>query len=123
MGSTRSRRVGELIRQELSGLLRGRLRDPRLREVTVTEVEMSPDLKKAHIYFACGVDRAEAVAAGLEKAAGFIRRDLSKKVHLKFMPELVYHYDDSLDKGETMDDLLNSIVPEINPEKMPENTP
>ncbi len=123
MASTRTRRVGELIRQELAGLLTGRLRDPRVREVTITEVEMSPDLKKAHVYFACGADRAREVADGLEKAAGFIRRNLSQKVHLKFMPELVYHYDDSLDTGAAMDELFDSIIPDSDPDKMPEKTP
>jgi ribosome-binding factor A len=122
MGATRIRRVGEMIRQELAGLLTGRLRDPRLRDVTITEVEMSPDLKKAHVYYACDTERAEAVGNGLEKAAGFIRKNLSKKVYLKFMPELVYHYDDSLDKGQAMDSLLEAVLPETDPEETPENS-
>ncbi len=121
MGSTRTRRVGELIRQEMAELLTERLRDPRLREVTITEVEMAPDLKVAHVYFACASERAGSVADGLEKAAGFIRKNLSQKIYLKFMPELVYHYDSSLDRGQAMDSLLDSIVldkvPEDNPEK------
>jgi len=112
MGTTRQRRVGEMIRQELAELLTGGLRDPRLREITITEVEMSPDLKKAHVYFACAAPRAKEVGDGLAKAAGFIRKTLSKKIYLKFMPELVYRYDDSLDKGQAMDDLLKAITPE-----------
>ncbi len=120
MGATRKRRVGEVIRQELAELLRGGLRDPRLRELTVTEVEMSPDLKKAHVYYACPRDRAGEAGRGLVKAAGFIRKSLSQKVYLKFMPELVYHYDDSLDRGEAMDSLLKAIAPETGADEKPE---
>lgn len=117
MGQTRKRRVGELIRQELSGLLRSGLRDPRLKELTVTEVEMSPDLKKAHVYYACPRDKVEAVREGLAKADGFIRRTISQKVYLKFMPELVFTYDDSLDRGEAMDSLLDSLDPQPGPDR------
>ncbi len=121
MGSTRKRRVGEMIRQELAELLTGGLRDPRLKDITVTEVEMSPDLKKAHVYYACPSQRAGEVGDGLGKAAGFIRKSLSKKIYLKYMPELVYSYDDSLDKGQAMDSLFKSIEPEPEPE--PEENP
>ena len=118
--STRNRRVGELIRQELAGLLRERLRDPRLKEVTITEVEMSPDLKVAKVYFACASDQAKAVAEGLDKAAGFIRRELAQKIYLKYMPALVYRYDKSLDQGQAMDSLLESLAQDGPGEETPE---
>ena len=57
---------------------------------------------------------------GLEKASGFIRRTLSQKIYLKFMPELEFTYDDSLDRGEAMDSLLKSIAPEPGQEEEPE---
>jgi len=109
MPPRRPRRVGELIRQELAFLLAAKLRDPRLKGAALTEVEVARDLKTAHVFFVCPPGRSEAVAAGLRQAGGFIKRELAAKLELRYMPDLVYHYDTSLDKGRAMEDLLASL--------------
>lgn len=109
MPGDRRRRVAELIRQVLSELLSRSIRDPRLTGINITEVEMAPDLKRAHVYFTCPVEAADRIRAGLKKASGFIRREVGARVKLKYVPELVYHHDSSLEDGAAMDALLNSL--------------
>lgn len=109
MAGARTRKVGKLIRQELSLLLTTRVRDPRLALVSVTEVEPTPDLKRAFVYFTCPSGKEEEARAGFDQAAGYLRRELAGRLKLKFMPELVYRHDQSLDKGAAMDSLLASL--------------
>jgi len=116
MAGSRTRRVGKLIRQELSGLLTVRVRDPRLSLATISEVEPTPDLKRAFVYFTCPPGREEEVRAGFDQASGFLRRELASRLKLKFMPELVYRHDQSLDKGAAMDSLLASLKDQPVPE-------
>jgi ribosome-binding factor A len=116
MAGARTRKVGKLIRQELSLLLTTRVRDPRLSLVTISEVEPTPDLKRAFVYFTCPSGREEEAGAGFEQAAGFLRRELAGRLKLKFMPELVYSHDQSLDRGAAMDSLLASLKDQPAPE-------
>jgi ribosome-binding factor A len=109
MPSIRSKRVAQLIRQELAGSVLGKLSDPRISGIGVTDVEMSGDLKQAFVYYSCPRQEKERVQAGLERASGFIKRELSPKLALKFIPDLVFRHDPSIDQGEHIDQVLSSI--------------
>lgn len=112
MATRRQRRVAELIHRELSLLLMREVRDPRLAEVTITEVRVTPDLMIAQIYFTVLGDkdaRQEAVAA-LGRASGFLRTKLAKQVRLRLVPELVFELDESAVYGRRIDELLDEIA-------------
>jgi ribosome-binding factor A len=88
-----------------------RARDPRLKSVTVTSVEMSPDLRMARVYVSVlgSGDDIEHTLMGLRRAAGFFRRELGARLSLRYLPELSFRLDDSLERGLRIDQLLDSL--------------
>ena len=112
MTTRRQRRVSELIHRELSLLLLHEVRDPRLSGVTVTEVEITPDLLIAHVYFTVlgdAEEQKEALAA-LGHAGGFLRTQLAGQVRLRFAPELIFELDRSAEYGRRIDELLAQVA-------------
>ena len=114
MNDRRQRQVAELIHQEISLLILRQVRDPRLGSVTVTGVEVTPDLRLAHIYVSVmGGDYEEAQAlVGLKSATGFFRHELGSALSLRFIPELSFRLDKSLEQGLRIDQLLDSLPAE-----------
>lgn len=110
-GFSRAQRVGGLIQRILAELLQKDLSDPRLNLTTVTEVKVTRDLRIARVYFstAGGKEAAAGAAEGFSSAAGFIKRRLGRELGLRYMPQLEFYYDDSLDQGARIDQLLKSI--------------
>jgi ribosome-binding factor A len=108
---SRADRVGGLIQQMLSEMLRKDISDPRLQMATVTEVKVTKDLRRARIFFssAGGKDASEQTAQGFRSATGFIKRHLGPRLGLRYMPELEFFYDESFDHGARIDQLLKSI--------------
>jgi len=106
----RSTRVGELLREILAAILLERVRDPRLQEITITEVDMSPDLKLARVYYAVrqGADQEEIIAA-LDKALGFIKQEVAREHILRTMPEFHFLPDETLEKAARLEKLLESL--------------
>ena len=106
---TRADRVSGLIQEVLSELLKKKIRDPRLDMATITDVKMSSDLKLARIYFTIYGDnqKSEAACRGFESAKGFIKREIGMRLALRYVPELKFVYDPSLETGNHMDNLLN----------------
>ena len=110
MTSTRTARVARQIQQELSQILEEQLKDPRVGMVTLTAVQMTPDLRIARVHFSrlgAAEDREQAKAA-LEHAAGFLRRELGQRLRLRYLPELRFFIDDSLDRYDRISELLDS---------------
>ena len=108
---TRSDRVGELIKQVLSDLLSKEVKDPRLRAATITSVKMTKDLRIAKIYFCTNENKRikdDAVRA-FKSAQGYIKRILSQNLELRYMPDLKFFYDDSIDYGAHIEKVLTSI--------------
>jgi ribosome-binding factor A len=95
----RSERVGELIREEISNLLLLEIKDPRIGFVTITQVELSDDLKNAKIFVSVMADEKgkEKALEGLSSASRFIKKELGRKLRLKITPELIFKIDNSLD--------------------------
>jgi len=105
----RHERLAEEIRHELSAMLAGELKDPRLAGmVTVTEVRVSPDLRHARVYVSvAGPEKEQASAlVGLEAAAGFIRHELLERLQLRRSPELHFVLDRSEEYGQHIEELL-----------------
>lgn len=115
---SRADRVGALIQEVLSDLLKKNIRDPRLVMTTITRVKMSPDLKLARIYFSIygGSSKSEAASMGFESARGFIKRSLARRLGLRYMPDLKFFYDDSLDYSFHIEKLLEKIAEDNGPD-------
>ena len=113
--SQRQLRVGEELRHVLADLFsREVLRDPDVagRPITVTEVRVSPDLKRATAYvIPLGGDESERLRQGLGRSASFLTAEISKKVYLKFAPQLRFEIDQSFDRVDRIERLLRS--PEV----------
>jgi ribosome-binding factor A len=111
--SRRSQRVADLVRAELSRLVLIEARDRTLHSVTITDVEMPSDLKSARVFFSClgsDDDRAKALQA-LQRAAGFLRREVGKNCKLRYAPELRFVDDRSLEHGARVEELLAQVLP------------
>ena len=108
----RSDRVGGLVQKVLSDVLQQRIKDPRLKMITITGVRMSQDLKVARIYFVAsgGKKRTGEAVEGFKSAIGYIKRTLASRLNLRYMPELKFYYDQSFDYGSKIDQLLNSVM-------------
>ncbi|MBF0553821.1 MAG: 30S ribosome-binding factor RbfA [Nitrospirae bacterium] len=106
----RSQRVGDLLRQEISEIVLSRIKDPRLGFVTVTDVELSDDLKTAHVFISV-LKKGEIskTLKILNTAAGFIRHEAAKNVKLRQIPNIVFAEDKSLAYGMKIDGLLKNI--------------
>jgi len=104
----RSNRIGEHIHRVLADVLKREIHDPRLSSVSITQVQMSPDLKNAHVFFAISgqkINPAMAMA-GFSAGMGFIKRTMAKELGLRYMPDLRFSYDTILDKVQRIDSLL-----------------
>jgi ribosome-binding factor A len=113
--SQRQLRVGELVRHALAEILsRGEVRDPELAGVTVTvpEVRLTPDLKRATAFvMPLGGGKPEQIASALERNRRFLRGAVARRVELKYAPELHFRVDTSFEQGSRIDALLGS--PEV----------
>ena len=118
MTTRRQRRVAEQIHRELSLLLMREARDPRLADVTITEVRVTPDLLIARVYFTVLGDstRQEEAMAALDHANGFLRTQLAGQVRLRFAPELIFQLDSSAEYGRRIDELLDEVAAGNRPE-------
>ena len=109
---SRTRRVGEQLKRELAQLIHDEVKDPRVTMVTVNAVEVSRDLAHARIYVTSLVeqDQRDKLIEGLNKAAGFLRRELGRRISLRTTPQLHFTYDESIDSGARMSALINEAV-------------
>ena len=104
----RPQRVGDLIQRELSELVARELRDPRVGMVTLTAVDVSPDMSHAKVFFTLlDKERLEEVQEGLRRAAGFLRSQLAKRVKLYSIPELRFEYDESVERADRLSRLID----------------
>lgn len=107
----RSEKIAEAIHEVVTELLVKGLKDPRIGFVTITGVKVTDDLHQATVYFSViGDDEAKkATGAGLNSARGFIRREMGKQLHMRYIPEIFFKYDVSLDQGDRIEKLLREI--------------
>ncbi len=109
MPGARMRRVNEAVREVLSVHLAAGLKDPRIGFVTVTGVETSPDLRTARVYFSVLGDESERQLAlsGLRSSRGFLQARVGSELHMKRTPTLEFIYDDSIDRGMRISQLVD----------------
>jgi len=109
--SKRTERVADLIRRELAEMLLHKLRDPRLGFVSVTGAEVSPDLASARVFVSslAGEQKKDELLAVLRRAAPFLRHELAPRLQLREVPELVFVYDQSIERGARVEDLLRKL--------------
>jgi len=111
MSKRRQKRVSEAIHHELSDLLLRHSRDPRLQSVTITDVRISSDLRYARIYVSTRGDNEEQqlVLHAVQNATGYLRSELASRLSLRFVPELTFCLDESLDRYDRIESLLMGI--------------
>jgi ribosome-binding factor A len=105
----RPHRVAELLRERLALILLHKCADPRLKELTLTEVEMSPDLKQARVFYVGreGVD-ADQVQMALDKAMGFIKQEVARENLFRLMPAIIFLADTGLDRAAKLERLFEA---------------
>lgn len=114
MAKNRTGRVGEQIKKELSVLIQSELKDPRIGFVTVTGVDVTSDLSQAKVYLSVFGDeekKNESLKA-LEKATGFLRTEVGKRIRLRHTPELIFKIDESIAYGSRIEKILGEITHE-----------
>ena len=99
------------MREEISDILLKDLKDPRIGFVTITKVAVSDDLRQAKVYYSVfgGEQEKEDSFQGLESATGYIKRELGRRMRLKYMPEITFFFDDSLEYGAHIEELLRGV--------------
>lgn len=106
---SRQQRLGAQLRRSLSELLRLDVKDPSVRTVSLTTVELSRDLSVARVYFSLlkPDDDPEPAREGLERAAGYLRRRLGRELAIRHVPELRFVHDDSIEHGARISKLID----------------
>lgn len=113
---SRSSRVSEQIHRELSELIRLELKDPRLTSklslVTLTDVEVTPDYAHAKVFYTslAGEEHQREIEEGLRHSAGFLRRELGRRIRIHHIPELHFVYDSSVERGTRLARLIDEAV-------------
>ena len=112
MSTARLARIADQIQRELSELIRLELRDPRVKLVTVTGVELSRDQSHAKVYFTTlgTAEEGEACGEGLAHAAGFLRTGLAHRLTTRKVPELHFAYDESVERGVRLSQLIDEAL-------------
>ncbi|RMG73656.1 MAG: 30S ribosome-binding factor RbfA [Nitrospirae bacterium] len=109
----RSKRVGDLLREEIADIVLNRVKDPRVGFVTVTSVKVSDDLSIARVYISVlKKEKTEETLMVLNSASGFIRAEVGKRVRIKKLPRLEFLEDESIEYGERIDSILRKIKEE-----------
>ena len=110
-------RVGEMLREKIALILLHKSRDPRLQNITVTSVEISDDLRRAKVFYLTRGQEVELpfIQKALQKASGFIKQELAQEHILRVMPELIFQFDESWQRGERVADLLRKLHQETPP--------
>lgn len=111
MAYNRSERVAEEIRKEVATMLFGEIHDPRIGFVTITKVQVSKDLRHAKVYYSIiGSDEEkEKTMVGLQSSSGYMRREIGKRLKLRYFPELTFKFDDSLEYASRIEKIIKEI--------------
>ncbi len=110
--SQRAQRVGDQIQRELADLLAHDVKDPRVGRVTITQVEVGADFAHATVHFThlAGREHAAEATAALARVAGFLRSALARRIDLYSVPQLHFAYDDSIEAGMRLSQLIDQAV-------------
>jgi ribosome-binding factor A len=111
MEGKRSEKVADLIRKEIAQMLLKSIKDPRIGFVTITKVTVSEDCRVAKVYFSVAGTAAERESSGkgLDSAKGYVRKELGRRLRLRYTPEIVFQFDPSIEYAIHMEELIQSI--------------
>ena len=111
MEGKRSEKVADLIQREVSEMLVKSIKDPRIGFVTITRVTVSQDCRFAKIYFSVAGTLAERENSGkgLDSAKGYVRRELGRRLQLRYTPEIVFQFDPSIEYAIHMEEVIRNI--------------
>lgn len=110
-GYKRADRVGDQIKMEVADILMRKIKDPRVHDVTVTDVDLTGDLRTAHVYVTT-MKTGEAernIFVGLSKASGFVRAELGRRLSLRYLPDVIFKKDISGPRGDRIMQLLEGL--------------
>jgi ribosome-binding factor A len=112
----RADRVSDLLKEEISQLLLREVKDPHIGFITITDVEVSKDLHVAKVYYTILGDKKQLSesAQALNRVSRFIKRQLGKRLRMRYIPDIIFRYDYSLEYGDKIDHILSRLE---NPEK------
>lgn len=119
MNELRNERVARALRREISDILRNEIKDPRVGFVSITDVEVTADLRQAKVYFSVmgAPEDKRRAKEGLASATGFIRTEVSRRVRLHHAPEIAFLLDESIERGVRVIDLMNKLAEEPKPQE------
>lgn len=111
-GFSRSDRVAQQIRRELAQLIRLEIKDPRVNLVTITDVKITPDYAHAKVFYTtlASAEQRVEIERGLKHSAGFLRREIGRRVRIHHNPELHFVYDASVERGSHLSQLIDQAV-------------
>ena len=110
-GQGRPQRLGDLIQRDLSELIRLELRDPRVGMITITSVDVSPDMSHAKVFFTVlEKEKLQQTLEGLSRSAGFLRSQLAKRIKMYTTPGLRFAYDESVERGDRLSRLIDAAL-------------
>ncbi|MEA4901501.1 30S ribosome-binding factor RbfA [Desulfitobacterium sp.] len=111
MAKHRASRLGEALKEEISQMIREELKDPRIGFVTVTSVEVAEDLGHAKVFVSVLGDSQQSKESleALNRAAGFIRNEIGRRIRLRYTPEITFKYDSSIEHGAHIAELLREV--------------
>jgi ribosome-binding factor A len=114
MGKQRAERLAELLKKEISDILLKEVKDPRIGFVSLTDIEVSGDLRHANVYVSVYGNEEERQASmkGLEKATGYIRKLIGERIKVYHTPEIIFKYDNSLEHGAYISRLIDKVKEE-----------
>lgn len=111
LAGKRAVRVGDQILKDLADLLIRKVRDPRVDGVTLTGISLSNDLKHARVYYSVLGDKSEIERSqnGLDSAKGYIKREIGRRLNLRYMPDIIFEHDPTLETGNQIERLFEKI--------------
>jgi ribosome-binding factor A len=111
MEGKRSEKVADLIQREVSQMLVKSIKDPRIGFVTITKVTVSEDFRLAKVYFSVAgtLEERERSMKGLDSAKGYVRKELGRRIRLRYTPQIMFQFDPSIEYAIHMEELIQSI--------------
>ena len=115
MSFKRADKVADLIKAEISDILLRQINDPQVQRITVTGVKVTDDLRQARVFFVRMGENAcnDETMKGLDRAVGFLRRELGKRLKLRYVPEIKFTFDESFEYGDRINRLLAEIEKDV----------
>jgi len=111
--SQRARQIADVIQHQIAALIRKEVNDPRLQQVTITSVDVAPDLSNAKIYFTLtDVTKLNEVNKAFAKATGFLRSRLANHIDLRYVPNIRFMFDESMERGSKISELIEKALSE-----------